>query len=168
MEHNFFTTQSRLCRAEAEHRALSLKSLKICKSSKRFAKASTNKIVGSFCINRGVVHKLRWQDFGVFMTTYPLCVDNFYGMDVDKKWTFLDHLPTSSCKHSLWTTPNREPISDPHSAFDEGVHKNKWTNKIVMQLHKRSESIAYSLLLLQCKTRAQPCTPPGLKVFKVS
>ena len=59
MEHNFFTTQSRLCRAEAEHRALSLKSLKICKSSKSFAKASTNKIVGSFCINRGVVHKLR-------------------------------------------------------------------------------------------------------------
>ena len=42
MEHNFFTTQSRLCRAEAEHRALSLKSLKICKSSKSFAKASTN------------------------------------------------------------------------------------------------------------------------------
>ena len=25
MEHNFFTTQSRLCRAKAEHRALSLK-----------------------------------------------------------------------------------------------------------------------------------------------
>ena len=33
-------------------------------------------------------------------------VDIFYGMNVDKKWTFLDHLPTSSCKHSLWTSPN--------------------------------------------------------------
>ena len=27
-------------------------------------------------------------------------------MNVDKKWTFLDHLPTSSCKRSKWTTPN--------------------------------------------------------------
>ena len=26
-------------------------------------------------------------------------------MNVDKKWAFLDHLPTSSCKSSLWTTP---------------------------------------------------------------
>ena len=29
----------------------------------------------------------------------PPCVDIL----VDKKWTFLDHLPTSSCKRSLWT-----------------------------------------------------------------
>ena len=29
----------------------------------------------------------------------------FYGIKVDKKWTFLDHLPTSSCKRSLWTPP---------------------------------------------------------------
>ena len=29
------------------------------------------------------------------------CVDNFYGMNVDKKLTFLDHLPTSSCKRNL-------------------------------------------------------------------
>ena len=36
----------------------------------------------------------------------PPCVDIFYGINVDKKWTFLDHLPTSSCKRSLWTTPN--------------------------------------------------------------
>ena len=35
----------------------------------------------------------------------PTYVDNFYGINVDKKWTFLDHLPTSSCKRSLWTTP---------------------------------------------------------------
>ena len=31
------------------------------------------------------------------------CVDIFYGMNFDKKWTFLDHLPTSSCKRSLLT-----------------------------------------------------------------
>ena len=49
--------------------------------------------------------------------------------------------------------------SDAHSAFHEGVHKNKWTNKIIMQLHKSSESIASSLLLLQCITRAQPRMP---------
>ena len=29
------------------------------------------------------------------------CVDIFYGINVDKKWTFLDHLPTLSCKRSL-------------------------------------------------------------------
>ena len=28
----------------------------------------------------------------------PPCVDIFYGMKVYKKWTFLDHLSTSSCK----------------------------------------------------------------------
>ena len=26
-------------------------------------------------------------------------------MNVEKKWTFLAHLPTSSCKRSLWMTP---------------------------------------------------------------
>ena len=40
-----------------------------------------------------------------FFDHLPPCVDIFYGMDIDKKWTFLDYLPTSSCKHSLWTTP---------------------------------------------------------------
>ena len=31
------------------------------------------------------------------------CIAIFYGMNVDKKWVFLDHLPTSSCKrpHSI-------------------------------------------------------------------
>ena len=29
----------------------------------------------------------------------------FRDMNVDKKWTFLDHLPTSSCQRSLWSTP---------------------------------------------------------------
>ena len=50
----------------------------------------------------GVVHKLRWRNFGF---SWPPCVDIFYGINVDKKWTFLDHLPTSSCKRSLWTAP---------------------------------------------------------------
>ena len=30
--------------------------------------------------------------FWLFLTTYPPCVDIFYGITVDKKWTFLDHL----------------------------------------------------------------------------
>ena len=34
-------------------------------------------------------------------------VDIFYGMNVDQKWRFLDHLPTSSCKRSLWMTPKQ-------------------------------------------------------------
>ena len=42
-----------------------------------------------------------------FFDHLPPCVDIFYGMNVDKKWTFwTTYLPTSSCKRSLWTTPN--------------------------------------------------------------
>ena len=37
----------------------------------------------------------------------PPCVYIFYGMKVYKKFTFLDHLPTLSCKRSLWTPPKR-------------------------------------------------------------
>ena len=36
-----------------------------------------------------------------------LFFDIFYGMIVDKNWTFLDHLPTSSCKCSLRTSPKQ-------------------------------------------------------------
>ena len=53
----------------------------------------------------GVVHKLRWQDFGFFWSPTPLCwnflpyecwhKDNIFG---------LDYLPPSSCERSLWTT----------------------------------------------------------------
>ena len=64
----------------------------------------------------GVVHKLCWQNF-VFFDCLPPCFDIFYGMKVDKKLTFLDHLPTSSCKRSLWTTPKlpRQKSSDIYS-----------------------------------------------------
>ena len=51
----------------------------------------------------GVVHKLRWQDFGFFWPPTP-SVDIFHGMNIDKKWTFLYHLPIMSCKRRLWTT----------------------------------------------------------------
>ena len=53
----------------------------------------------------GVVHKLRWQDFGFFDHLLPPSVDIFYLMNIGKKWTFLDHLPPSSYKRSLWTAP---------------------------------------------------------------
>jgi hypothetical protein len=43
-----------------------------------------------------------------FFDHLPPCVDIFYGINVDKKWTFFDHLPASSCKCSFWTTPNME------------------------------------------------------------
>ena len=32
------------------------------------------------------------------------CVDIFYGMNFEKKCTFLEHLTTKSCKRSLWMT----------------------------------------------------------------
>ena len=37
----------------------------------------------------------------VFFDHLPPCVDIFYGMNVAKKWTFKDDLPTFSCKPSL-------------------------------------------------------------------
>ena len=36
---------------------------------------------------------------------YLIKVDIFYLIKVDKKSIFLDYLPPSSCKRSLWTTP---------------------------------------------------------------
>ena len=45
--------------------------------------------------------------FGLFFDHLHPFVVTFYGINVDKKWTFLDHLPTLSCKCSLWTTPKR-------------------------------------------------------------
>ena len=47
-----------------------------------------------FSLHIGVVHKLRWQDFGFFWQPTP-SVDIFYLMKVDKKSTFLDYLPPS-------------------------------------------------------------------------
>ena len=38
-----------------------------------------------------------------FFDHLPPCVDIFYGMNVDKKWTFYGHLPTYFV---LWTTPS--------------------------------------------------------------
>ena len=46
-----------------------------------------------------------------FFDHLPPCVDIFYGINLDKKWKFLDPLPTSSCKRSLWTIPKSESIS---------------------------------------------------------
>ena len=36
-----------------------------------------------------------------FFDHLPSSVDNFYGINVDKKWTLLDHVPTLSFKPSL-------------------------------------------------------------------
>ena len=51
-----------------------------------------------------VVHKLRWHVFG-FLDHPPLYVDIFYQINIDKKLTFLNYLPTSSSERSLWTSP---------------------------------------------------------------
>ena len=45
--------------------------------------------------------------FAVFETVlYPLY--SAYSMNIDKACTFLDYLPTSSCKHIFWTPPYLE------------------------------------------------------------
>ena len=44
--------------------------------------------------------------FLAFFDHLTPCVDIFYLINVDKNKTFLDYLPTSSCKRSLWTPPN--------------------------------------------------------------
>ena len=67
----------------------------------------------------GVLHKLRWQDY-TFLEHLSPCVDTFYLINVDQKSTFLDptHLLTSSCKRSLWTTPNGHGHSTKFSGQD--------------------------------------------------
>ena len=44
--------------------------------------------------------------FMTFFDHLPPYVDIFYLINVDKKSTFLDSLPTSSYQRSLWTPPN--------------------------------------------------------------
>ena len=61
-------------------------------------------LFGIFFYLRGI-HKLRWQDFA-FFDRLPPCIHIFEGMNINKKWTFSDHLATLSCKCSLWTPPN--------------------------------------------------------------
>ena len=61
----------------------------------------------------GVVHKLRWQDFGFFwspnvcynktethLLLYAPLHWHFLWYERFKKWNFLDHLPTTSCKRN--------------------------------------------------------------------
>ena len=49
---------------------------------------------------RGVVTNYV-DKFLSFVDHLPTYVDIFYLINVDKKSTFLDYLPTSSCQHSL-------------------------------------------------------------------
>ena len=49
------------------------------------------------------MHKLRWQDYG-FFTVHPL-PSLFLWYESWQKVDFLDHVPTLSCKGSLWTLP---------------------------------------------------------------
>ena len=59
----------------------------------------------------GAIQKLRGQYFDHFCQPTYLNVDIFYPKRGQKE-AFLDHLPTSSCPRSFWTTPkviNRDP-----------------------------------------------------------
>ena len=62
-----------------------------------FANLSIKKsLICTICI-RGC-SQTTFTRFWLFLTTYPRCVYILYGINVGKKWTFLDHLPTLSCK----------------------------------------------------------------------
>ena len=54
--------------------------------------------------NQGAIQKLRGQDFDHFWLPTYLNVDIFYPKRGQKE-AFFDHLPTSSCPRSFWTTP---------------------------------------------------------------
>ena len=43
--------------------------------------------------SKGIVHILCCQEFG-FFEHLPPSINIFYDMNIDKKWTFLDYLPT--------------------------------------------------------------------------
>ena len=54
-----------------------------------------------FDANTRLVHKGLFTNYvdkilAFFFDQLPSCIDIFYGINIDKQWTFLDHLPTSS------------------------------------------------------------------------
>ena len=59
----------------------------------------------AFGVNAYVIHKGVFTNYVdkilAFFDHLPPSVDIFYGMNVENKWTFLDYLPTLSCKRSL-------------------------------------------------------------------
>ena len=58
----------------------------------------------AFTFTLGAIHKLLWQVFGFFWPS-TMRTTNPPSLKVSTLLTFLDYLPTSSCKGSLWTTP---------------------------------------------------------------
>ena len=62
--------------------------------------------------------------FWLFWPPTP-SVDILHGMNIDKKWTFLYHLPIMSCKRSLWTTsyPRVHHGSNVH-VFGQGLKRS--------------------------------------------
>ena len=71
----------------------------------------------------------------------PPCIDIFYGINVDRKWTFLDHLPTLSCKRSLWTTPKLESYK---FAKDILLFNGEATNLLKIRWLLSEKASAYS------------------------
>ena len=68
----------------------------------------------AFCVSKNPKHVIGPRDRSQTTLTkvwllhiyhLPPCVDIFYGINVDKMCTFLNHLLTLSCKRSLWKTP---------------------------------------------------------------
>ena len=107
----------------------------------------------------GVVHKLRWQDFGFFWIL-PTCIDIFYGMNVDKKCTFLDHLSAYFVLNVFCVRP---PRNSTHThLFLQKFEKKK---KLLEFRCKTSRLLCY--LGLKMNTNCKGLAPKSWKTQKL-
>ena len=74
----------------------------------------------------------------------------FYGMNIYKKWTFLDHLPNSSCKR-LWTTPNLDGIAIFLVNSEDLLYFTKEKSNKKSKLKKLTKALSKALYLWKKK-----------------
>ena len=104
----------------------------------------------------------------LFLTTYLFpSFDIFYLMNVDKKWTFLDHLPPSSCKRSLWTTsygkftafspPDFQAFLRPWSKVEQGPMSDivYWSSLMTLFFLPVSLNIRAQLYFYKAKNKVE-------------
>ena len=108
----------------------------------------------------------------LFLTTYLFpSFDIFYLMNVDKKWTFLDHLPPSSCKRSLWTTsygkftafspPDFQAFLRPWSKVEQGPMSDivYWSSLMTLFFLPVSLNIRAQLYFYKAKNKVHRIPP---------
>ena len=73
--------------------------------------------------------------FWLFWTTYyPPALTFSMVWTFDNKWTFLDHLPTSSCKRSLWTDPKSRIGQEMSALFIVSIKNISFQGRCLNQL----------------------------------